>query len=87
MRDRLNKALKTHWEEWQVPRAAETEWPHAAQTDHAAWWELRRERQKEIDDSIARNADVELVYDRPLKAKGVVRVAGPFTVESFSPHR
>ena len=55
--------------------------------DHAAWWELRRERQKEIDASIARNADVELLYDRPIKAKGIVRVAGPFTVESLSPHR
>ena len=28
-----------------------------------------------------------MLYDRPLKAKGVVRVAGPFTVESLSPHR
>ena len=42
---------------------------------------------KEIDDSIARNADVEFLYDRPHKARGVVRVAGPFTVESLSPHR
>jgi adenine-specific DNA-methyltransferase len=36
---------------------------------------------------IARNADVEYLYDRPHKARGVVRVAGPFTVESLSPHR
>ena len=57
------------------------------QTDHAARWKLRRERQEQIDASIARNADVEKLYDRPLKAKGVVRVAGPFTVESLSPHR
>ena len=28
-----------------------------------------------------------MLYDRPVKAKGVVRVAGPFTVESLSPHR
>ena len=61
-------------------------WSGAAQTDHEAWRELRRERQKEIDASIARNADVELLYDRPSKARGVVRVAGPFTVESLSPH-
>jgi len=38
-------------------------------------------------ESIARNADVEFLYDRPYKARGVVRVAGPFTVESLSPHR
>ena len=87
LRERVNEALKTQWEELDVPREVEPDWPDAAQTDHAAWWELRRERQKEIDASIARNADVELLYDRPLKAKGVVRVAGPFTVESLSPHR
>src|SRR5208337_3272707 len=75
------------WEEWQIPREADLSWPNAVQTDHAARWKLRRERQKEIDESIARNADVEKLYDRPLKAKGVVRVAGPFTVESLSPHR
>lgn len=34
----------------------------------------------EIDDSIARNAEVEYLYDRPYRARGVVRVAGPFTV-------
>ena len=43
---------------------------------------LRRPRR-----SIARNADVEFLYDRPVKAKGIVRVSGPFTVESLSPHR
>ena len=84
---RLNAALKTQWEEWQVPREADPKWPEAATTDHAAWWALRRERQKEVNDSIARNADVETLYDRPLKAKRIVRVAGPFTVESLSPHR
>jgi hypothetical protein len=32
-------------------------------------------------------ADVELLYDRPYEDKSKVRVAGPFTVESLSPHR
>ncbi len=87
LRVRFIAALKTQWEEWQIPREADAEWPEAAKADHSAWWELRRARQKEIDDSIDRNADVEMLYDRPLKAKGIVRVAGPFTVESLSPHR
>jgi hypothetical protein len=43
--------------------------------------------QAKRDESIARNANVEYLYDRLYKARGVVRVAGPFTVESFSPHR
>ncbi len=54
---------------------------------HADWWEGRINRQKEIDASIARAADVELLYDRPYEDKTKVRVAGPFTVESLSPHR
>jgi adenine-specific DNA-methyltransferase len=87
LRDKLNTALKQTWEEWQIPREAGAKWPDDMNKDHAEWWRLRRERQKEIDTSIARNADIEYLYDRPYKAKGVVRVAGPFTVESLSPHR
>jgi adenine-specific DNA-methyltransferase len=40
-----------------------------------------------MDTSIARNAEVEFLHDRPYPKKGVVRVTGPFTVESLSPHR
>lgn len=83
----LNTELGTKWEEWQVPREAAKGWSAKARSDHAAWWELRRARQKDIDDSIGRNADVEYLYDQPIKAKGIVRVSGPFTVESLSPHR
>ncbi len=54
---------------------------------HAQWWELRITRQKKIDESIAKKADVELLYDRPYEDKSRIRVAGPFTVESLSPHR
>jgi adenine-specific DNA-methyltransferase len=85
--DKLNKALKQTWEEWQVPRAADGKWPDATRQFHTQWWEAHLARQKEIDESIARNADVEYLHDRPYKARGVVRVAGPFTVESLSPHR
>jgi len=87
LREKLNKVLKETWEEWQVPRKADEKWPDATKQLHTQWWEARRARQKEIDDSIARNADVEFLYDRPYKARGVVRVSGPFTVESLSPHR
>ncbi|WP_236960734.1 site-specific DNA-methyltransferase [Methylobacterium durans] len=54
---------------------------------HAAWWEARIARQREIDASIGRAADVEMLFDRPYADAGKVRVAGPFTVESLSPHR
>lgn len=54
---------------------------------HDAWWEQRIARQREIDASIAARADVEYLYDKPYTDPGRVRVAGPFTVESLSPHR
>jgi adenine-specific DNA-methyltransferase len=87
LRAALNTATGKAFEDYQIPRDAVPSWSEAAKTAHAEWWRLRRERQREIDASIARNADVEYLYDRPIKAKGVVRVAGPFTVESLSPHR
>ena len=87
LRKKLNKALKQEWEEWEIPRNAEVEWPEEAQRLHAEWWEGRIERQREIDASIAAKADYEHLYDRPFEDKKRVRVAGPFTVESLSPHR
>ncbi|MGH7721965.1 MAG: site-specific DNA-methyltransferase [Candidatus Dormibacteria bacterium] len=41
----------------------------------------------EIDAAIARHAEREYLHDQPLEDRRVVRVAGPFTVESLSPHR
>ena len=41
----------------------------------------------EIDAAIARHADTELLYDQPYEDAKHIRVAGPFTVESLSPHR
>lgn len=37
--------------------------------------------------AIKRHADFELLFDKPYEDKKKVRVAGPFTVESLSPHR
>jgi adenine-specific DNA-methyltransferase len=52
-----------------------------------SWWAVRINRQKEIDASIAAKAEFEYLYDKPYDDKKKVRVAGPFTVESLSPHR
>jgi adenine-specific DNA-methyltransferase len=54
---------------------------------HAAWWGARIERQRRIEASIERRADIEYLYDRPYEDRSRIRVAGPFTVESLSPHR
>jgi len=42
---------------------------------------------KQIDAAIAHHADTETLYDQPYEDKKTVRVSGPFTVESLSPHR
>ncbi len=85
--ERLNDQLGRTLSLDQLPEKPIDLWPDAINAIHAAWWQGRRERQKEINESIARNAEVEYLYDRPYEARGVVRVAGPFTVESLSPHR
>ena len=74
-------------EEWEIPRERPDNWSSAAEPLIAAFWELRLARQKEIDASIAAKAEVEYLYDKPYEHKKKVRVAGPFTVESLSPHR
>jgi adenine-specific DNA-methyltransferase len=83
----LNREAGKSWEEWEIPREAGTNWPEAAGSIHARWWEQRIARQKAIDASIAAKAEFEYLYDRPYEDRRKVRVAGPFTVESLSPHR
>jgi adenine-specific DNA-methyltransferase len=87
LRDKLNTSLKKTWQEWEIPREAVAKWPDATQKLHADWWQARIARQQEIDKSIAAKAEFEHLYDKPYEDKKKVRVAGPFTVESLSPHR
>src|SRR5215216_4447902 len=42
---------------------------------------------EEIDAAIARYVDSETLFDQPYEDDNRLRVAGPFTVESLSPHR
>jgi adenine-specific DNA-methyltransferase len=112
LREQLNAALGTAWQEWEIPRdfpavasvydrrtssgkasdgakTSDGHRPTLQETEalHAAWWTARIARQQEIDASIAAKADSEFLYDKPYEDKKKVRVAGPFTVESASPHR
>ena len=97
LRELLNTALKKTpavrslgeggWQEWEIPREADAKWPDAAKKLHADWWQARIARQQEIDKSIAAKAEVEYLYDKPYPDNKKARVAGPFTVESLSPHR
>jgi adenine-specific DNA-methyltransferase len=87
LREKLNAAIRQKWEEWEIPREPDAKWPESAKALHADWWKARVARQKEIDASIAAKADFEHLYDKPYQDAKTVRVAGPFTVESLSPHR
>jgi len=87
LRIALNKALGKQWQEWEIPRETGAKWSDAAKKLHGDWWQQRISRQKEIDASIDAKADSEFLYDKPYADKKRVRVAGPFTVESLSPHR
>ena len=136
LREELNRARETSWEEWEIPREARDPWPESAAEAwsvikdsqvteanwlvalriinqelgrnyalndvpehpsdpwepeaaelHRQWWEQRIARQKDIDASIGARAEYEYLYDKPYEDRTKIRVAGPFTVESLSPHR
>ncbi len=83
----LNRALGREYALEDVPAQPRDPWAAEASDLHSLWWEERIARQKEIDASIAAKADYEYLYDKPYEDNRKVRVAGPFTVESLSPHR
>jgi adenine-specific DNA-methyltransferase len=63
------------------------DWSEETKKLHAQWHQNRIAMQQEIDKSIASKAELDSLYDQPFEDKKKVRVAGPFTVESLSPHR
>jgi adenine-specific DNA-methyltransferase len=87
LRQALSKELGRELQLWEIPREPEPAWSEAAKGSHAQWARAQIERQNEIDASIDAKADFEYLYDRPYEDRKRVRVAGPFTVESLSPHR
>jgi adenine-specific DNA-methyltransferase len=83
----LNYNLKRSYTVTTLPDRPIDPWPDKTTEIHKAWWQARIARQQEIDKSIAAKAEFEHLYDKPYEDKKKVRVAGPFTVESVSPHR
>ena len=86
--EELNAVLGRSYTLESLPERPADPWPEEDhQALHAEWWKGRIARQKEIDASIAAKANYEYLYDKPYEDKRKVRVSGPFTVESLSPHR
>mgnify|MGYP003587362502 CR=1 FL=1 len=87
LRTKINRAVKQSWEEWELPREPGDKWSAEAKKLLSEFWDSRRKRQAEIDASIQKNADQEILVDQPYEDGKKIRVTGPFTVESLSPHR
>ena len=87
LRKQINQVLGTHYEAWELPHPSKDAKLAPAKALLEQWWQARQQRQQEIDASIARRADVELLYDQPYEDRKKIRACGPFTIESLSPHR
>ncbi len=85
--DELNEILGRSYALDSLPERPADPWPEEHAVLHAEWWKMRIARQEEIDASIAAKANYEYLYDKPYEDRRRVRVSGPFTVESLSPHR
>ncbi len=73
LREQLNNALSTQWQEWEIPREEDKGWPEFAAKLHRQWWEQRIARQREIDASIVAKAESEYLHDRPYEDKKGLR--------------
>jgi len=82
LRESLTAALKTAWQEWEIPRDADAKWPDSAKQVHADWWQARIGRQKDIDASITAKAEFEYIYDKPYEDKKTATSGLPHSREA-----
>ncbi|MCP9490912.1 MAG: site-specific DNA-methyltransferase [Solirubrobacteraceae bacterium MAG38_C4-C5] len=62
--------------------------PHVMLRDIAQNAEIEAGMSREqVEQAIERHSEQELLFDQPYEDRRIVRVCGPFTVESLSPHR
>lgn len=90
LREKLNAALGKTWQEWEIPRDADSKWPEKARNLHAHWWQKRIARQKandpykalkttlkaEIDADAwsSLNSDTSRPFDKPSTGRIAVKV-------------
>lgn len=78
----LHKAANKRMKEWEVPHELDSKWPKEAKRPFESFWSFKRKMQDDMDKSIQKNADLEVLYDQPFIDKSKARVTGPFTVEA-----
>jgi adenine-specific DNA-methyltransferase len=69
------------WQAWQAPFDVDADWPADLQAALKAYRQAWRAKMDEVNACIEANAELEELVDQPLPDPGVVRVAGPFTME------
>jgi adenine-specific DNA-methyltransferase len=72
---------KSDWREWEVPFDADPAWPAPLAAALVAYRTAWRAKMDEVNACIEANAEQEELVDKPEVLPGVVRVAGPFTME------
>jgi adenine-specific DNA-methyltransferase len=83
----LNKSVGQNYEDWTIPRLPIDSWSEEAKKHHGFYWLNKLKLFEEAELSIGTRAEFVQLFDKPYEDKRKVRVAGPFTVESLSPHR
>ena len=82
------ETVKKSWQEWEIQRERGCQLVRMPQRNYTPIGGRRASHVKRrLNASIAAKAEFEYLYDKPYMDKKKVRVAGPFTVESLSPHR
>ncbi len=76
---------ETEWKEWEVPFDHDPDWPAPLREALTAYRTAWRAKMDEVNAGISANAEQEELVDQPEPVRGVVRVSGPFTVESIRP--
>lgn len=69
------------WTDWEVPFDTDPDWPGALQSALKEYRKAWRAKMDEVNDCIAKNAEMEKLVDKPETVNKVVRVSGPFTME------
>jgi adenine-specific DNA-methyltransferase len=73
------------WQDWEAPFDSDPDWPRSLQDALIAYRSARLAKMDELNAAIAANAEMEELVDQPEIVRDVLRVAGPFTVESVRP--
>lgn len=87
LRKKVGAAFGERWQEWEIPREAPENASAKDKKLLSDYWDLRRQQQAEMEATIGRSAEQEPLLDQPYEDNKRIRVTGPFTVESLSPHR